>query len=495
MNQISVLFFLFVLSIQTAHAQLKVNVQLLPMPNFVHQLDCVSGALNQCSKNNYEKLWQEKFLKNEEDKKLVQQWSIIRGYYDNEAEIGPKSENRRYDIWLDEKFRIAGYQAKSIEDYLQRLDLIIHLKDRSEIEKILRHFYPRFETWWKKEVQKKSVQFVKGTEKLLASSEVKKKIQQFFHFYEARLPQDYSLLFNLFYRPDLIDEPTKGQQIKNYSVTEFLSSEKPQERMDVVLHELCHFFYAVGREGRMEQFQKSFHELNSPKALSAFNLLNETLATTFGNGMINRLLMTPKRWEKYSAAKNSFYNDEFIDMGAKALLPWLTEWIESSKTLYHPDFVPLYVSQIEKALGEQLLTPRTLLTEMIFVGDKRYENPFASHVRNLIRSKSTWISEGSLEDPRSFESYNEEKNRSALLIIHPENIKELEKKAGFSASDIKLAREALLRQKNILFGFKRGGNAVGYLVSAESYQEALKLVEILANSKKHFEGLYTETKP
>ena len=41
-------------------------------------------------------------------------------------------------------------------------------------------------------------------------------------------------------------------------------------------------------------------------------------------------------------------NNYHVDIAAKAILPWMEEWVNKGRNLYNPQFVTDYVTALEK---------------------------------------------------------------------------------------------------------------------------------------------------
>lgn len=494
-NYLKLIVFLCISLSSTAFAELKVKLHFSPIANLVYQLDCLSTERIHCSSETFEDLWKKEFYKKDEDKELLKAWGDIKHSYNVEVEFektDKKSTTGRYEgVQLSTKLRIASFQSSDIDDYFNRLDLIVLPKDRQKFEKVVRHFYPRFKKWWDKVAFPTGNGFAKKTDLLLKKPEISKKIKQYANFYEAQLPEDYTIHFNLFYRPDF-KEATSGQQIENYSVAEFLPTEKPVDRIDVIIHELCHFFFASVDDEKFSSMQKKFEATGKIQARGAYNLINETLATTLGNGLVNKLNMDKKRWEKYSNQQQSFYNNYFIDKASKTILPWIEDWLKDGKTLYDPTFVDKYISSLETAFGNELTTPKLLLNELVLVADNKFEGKFRELVKKELRASSMYAGQGEWSDARTLKSFNELQTLSSLLVIHSDNISQLKEKNILGSSDFDLLKQAIKKDKSGLFSFKRNVNVPVYVIVASGYEEATNLVVKLASLKEGFSGILVQ---
>lgn len=490
----SVFLFALMTSI-TAFADLRVKLHFSPIANLVYQLDCLSTERIHCSSETFEDLWKKEFYRSDEDKEFLKAWGDIKNRYNAEAEFekpnGGSTSGRYEGVQLSTKIRIASFQSSDMEDYFNRLDLIVLPKDREKFEKVVRHFYPRFKKWWDKVALPTGSGFAKKTDLLLKKPEISKKIKQYANFYEAQLPDDYTIHFNLFYRPDF-EEATSGQQIENYSVAEFLPTEKPVDRIDVIIHELCHFFFGSVDDEKFSTMQKKFEATGKVEARGAYNLINETLATALGNGIINKLNMDKKRWEKYSSQQQSFYNNYHIDKAAKTIMPWLEEWLKDGKTLYDPAFVEKYVSSLEAAFGSELTTPKLLLNELVLVADNKLDGKFRDVVKKEVRASSMYAGQGEWSDARTLKSFNDLPTLSSLLIVHADNISQLKEKNILGSSDFDILKQAIKKNKSGVFSFKRNVNVPVYVIVASGYDEATKLVVKLAGLKQGFNGVLSE---
>ena len=257
----------------------------------------------------------------------------------------------------------------------------------------------------------------------------------------------------------------------------------------MIIHELCHFLYRSSTDEKFASLQKSFEAHAKPQAKSSFNLLNEVLATTFGNGMINKITMDPKKWDKFLNRPQSFYFNFHIDKAAKAILPFMEDWLKEGRTLYDSQFVEKYISILEKDFGPELIAPKLMLNEMVLVVDSKINGSFRESVRKILRPSSMYGSEGEWSDEKMLESYKELPNLSALIIIHPSNIDQLKEKGLLNKSDFEALQKSLKEKAQLIYGFNRSPSVPAYIISSPSFDEAVKLVEKIVTTKTGFSGV------
>lgn len=456
--------------------QLQIKTHFSPIANLVYQLDCISDNLHHCSQKNFKKLWSQNFIFSEDDQTLLKKWHSIHEKYNRSISFDSKTKNYE-GVKLSFKLRIASFQSVSLHDYLQRIDLVLTPKDKIELEKIITHFYPRFFKWWTDKALPESIEFIKKSKKLLNSKNVEQKLAQFNHFFATDLPKNYPLTFNFFYRPELEKESTNGQQLENYSVTEFIATEKAVERMEVVIHELCHFFFENTNEKILIKLEKEFKAIKHPHAIAANNLLNESLATALGNGIFAKSHLTKNEWETSFKREKSFYNDFYIDQSAKKIIPILEKWLKSGKTLANvKEFVDLYYSALNSHFQTSLSAPRIQLREMLLLADGTYQGPVRKIIRKHIRVASMYTSQGDWDDPRLLEAYKTKGDQNTLMALSRKNLHRLAYFDFLNKDDL----AKMETEKEDFYFYTRPNSYYFIIVFAEDDKELDKKIETLS---------------
>jgi hypothetical protein len=243
------------------------------------------------------------------------------------------------------------------------------------------------------------------------------------------------------------------------------------------------------------KLKAGFYAPNRAAAIPAYNLLNEVLAAAFGNGIIARHVTPPADFEKYAATKLSFYNNDAIDRGAKAVLPWLDNWLKNKKTINDPEFVSRYVSVLEKAFGEDLLKPKLYLSEMFLFVDKKYNVSMRRSVRKTLETASFYASEGSLDEPEILDTFTSEPRLNSVFIVHPDNIKQLSDYRIISEAQAKQIQAEFEAKQAVLFSARRAEPFTYiYIAVAKDAESVGKLIEKLAVARQ-FQGIYKEATP
>ena len=465
------------------------RVKFAEIPNLTYQLDCVSDLPVSCGRQNLGDLWTREFLKTDEDRRMLKEWARLRDLYSKDVQLGKNSEANSSALNLFDKIRIAGFQSDGAEDYLARLDLLTAPPDHASFARVINYFEPKFKIWWETEAEKAGGEFARQTDILLRSPKISEPVKQFYNFYAPVLPADYPISFNLFYIPDAIKEQTSGQQLENYSLMEFKAKENPAQRIDVAVHELCHFFYDNMKPENRARLEERFRATKKASATPAYNLLNESLAAAFGNGIIARSVTPPAEYAKYLAARKSFYNNDSIDRAAKAILPMLDERLKNGKTIDDAGFVDEYISALEKSFGADLLKPKLYLSEMFLFVDKKFGVSMRRDVRRTLETASLYSVEADWSDKNILDDYQNNPRLNSVFIVHPDNLGELVKNKIISDTQLKTVQNELTVNRQVLFSAERAPFTYIYIVVAQDADGAKKIIGKLADAEQ-FQGVY-----
>ncbi|MCY1021715.1 hypothetical protein [Pyxidicoccus sp. MSG2] len=481
---------------------MKVRLDLLA--NLTYQLDCVSGLPISCSQENYRVLWEREFLHSQSDRERVDEWRRGRERYmeplvlpfDGQEGVPPPLAGRTGLVRLFDKARGAGFQATSLRDYERLLELLTTPEDGARLVAVVRHFAPRFEAWWRREALPAGQPYRQRMETLLKESRIAARVAQFTRFYGSRQVTEAPLELVLLYRPKLTSEGTGGEQLERRSLVEFVAGEQPEERLDVVLHELCHYLYARMPLSSLQELETRFVRQMAggrrPSVISAYNLLDEALATAFGNGLIGRAMLPAERFDALMAKPLSFYNEPSVDLAGKSLLPWLEGWLSAGHTLAHPEFVPRYVAELERAFGPALSTPKLYLNHLLLLSDETYGISFRHMVRAALQPAASFVVEEPCCGEKMRTEYQDKLNLGALVIVHPSRLDSLVDAGVLGALDVGVLRPRVDSRGAALFGFQRASGSYAFVIAARDAEGVECMVRHLAGAPALFTGLVGE---
>lgn len=438
-------------AIENTHASPNIRLQFivraLPLSNLIYQLDCMATK-SHCSDETFSSLWKSELKWNSQDEKELDRWRKVRDKYNGEIEFNePKSDPMALP-WsgptgtrIEDKFSIATYHATDEKSLFSHWETIVSPTDLHDLEAVVHHFEPRFLAWWQQDAREESAQFANKIRTSLSDPKAMDHIQSFARFFGVDFPENFPLYIELFFRPRGTNAHTSGTLVENHSVLEFIPGEAASDRLDVVVHELCHFFYSSGSGLHKRQLTQSFADSPDPYSLAALNLLNEGVATALGNGIAGELWKDPEKFKKTMITEKSLYNDEAIDATGKALIPFLKEILRSKKMLYSPGFSEAYVQLLKEKIPSLLKMPARLLSKTVLF--------LSPATLPLIKNRTTWIpEEDQVALKRKFEStrsfvYGIQRFPSTYFFIV----------GGFNSDDISREFSRLIQAKDRFNGF------------------------------------------
>jgi len=471
---------------------LKIEINYSETANLAYQLDVVSGSLGHVDPTDFQTLWKREFLKTKQDEEFVNRWAALKRRYSTSAQlpgIDMPFEASMQSVSIFDNIRVASLRAKNPREFLDGAALLMIPADAAKLGEVLRYFSPRFHLWWQRDAAVKGRGFVRNVERLLKSPAVGQQIARFRTFYSPTLPEGSSVFFSFIYRPNLVKAPTNGQQIGNVGLAEFFSDETPEKRLDVVLHEFCHFLYTSRSDADNLAFQNAFASSSDPAAKPSYNLFNEGMATALGNGIIGRQFRPTKDWQPFLDRPLSLYNNPNIDRAGKRLLRLMDEWLPTGRPMTDPAFVPAYLSAMKEAFGPDLTRPSLYLNEAFIYVDEKFGMAFAQKARKSLAIGSAYMSVSNLVDAGIREGYERQASLSALFVVPPSQVDALVEQNVISSAEAAAIKDELATNKSALLGHPRSPHAYTFLVVADDSDEASREITRIASAPKLFSGV------
>lgn len=360
-----------------------------PIADLTYELDNLSGMMPWEASGSYRILWEREFLKTKEDSDMLELWKNTRRSIEPPRValesgfpiqyVGPQADR-------EAEVRNAGFLADSTSTYRATMKALAKPDQVSNLVKVLEHFKPTFDKWWKLNADPKGDIFASKLKDLIANPTISAHIESFARFYEVPREKTQNLPIVFLYKPSFKSENTSGQQLGRVAIVQFLAGESPKDRVDVVLHEFCHYLYASSPKKVHVQAQKQFID-HGMAGIAAFQLLDEAMASCFGNGLVRRELMQPANFEKYLSSSRSFYSDFDIDLSAKAAFKIIEPLLKANRSLRSKEFIDGYVGALKEAFGDSIDAPRRFLKDRYLFVDSSVPDA-AMQTRQILRPAS-----------------------------------------------------------------------------------------------------------
>lgn len=397
------------------------RVTLNSVGNFIYNLDCLT-EMTQCSLDNYIKLWKDKFLKNDEDFNQIKKWNEVRvKYYKSVStysakDIVPLSYPLQTDN-VDAKFQMAAFESQTLEEFFEKIKFFIQPDDLETIKSIVKKFWPKYFEWWNQVAEVDGNEFKRRIFFYLADPKISEQVQKIEKFYapDVAKTKNTTVQVNLIFLPPYQSGFINGLQIGNHSVIEFTKNDTPESKIDVLVHELCHFYFRSISVEDHRRLTKLLVDKANPLIVSQINLMNEILATTFGNALIKKVLLTDEEFKKIITTPQSLYANEAYDQGAKFLYEAIQNELASDLTLVSEKFVNIYYTTLYLKIRSLLELPEirlkfldvfTNMSDFMWIKD---ELPF------LLKGEGFQLY-GADDDIR-FEKFKKNPHQNALIVL------------------------------------------------------------------------------
>jgi hypothetical protein len=214
--------------------------------------------------------------------------------------------------------------AISLDDLDEKMTGLTKIHVQAEVISLLKTLMVFYDPFWRANRNHLNGFINKGLPILSKNESSKSLIKAIRTFYGTTWPKERAFPIGLY----LVPERTRVTGASSFDTFEEAAVKVNDElygRLGVIVHEMCHSYYA-NQDKKLSQQMKAFYEnYKSPFAKHAYSYMNEALATVLGNGIF---------YEKLTGKRDKdWYNDEIIDGFAKALLPMTLKYIKNNKTM------------------------------------------------------------------------------------------------------------------------------------------------------------------
>ena len=261
--------------------------------NGIYALDCAAGLMH-CSADGFA----QSLELDDDDRRSLERWKQLHLRYSGHFVSGEESGDppplpivTPVPRGLLPHIRVAVAGASDAADVLERLSIFLDPSDVAEAGRVMSRFDARLERLWlarRAELAAKVDDFAA----LMARPDVVEIVARVERFYAPELPPHAREIVDLVARPKS-QGSDYGEQLGDHAFVETRPEEKASARLDVVLHELFHRWYASAPWSKRRALSNAFASSDAPFARIGYGLLDEALATTFGNGLVARAVDRP----------------------------------------------------------------------------------------------------------------------------------------------------------------------------------------------------------
>lgn len=220
--------------------------------NLVYQLDCLSGGGAPCA---FEDLWKQRLGWSAADDEVLAQRKRIKARYkgattlEDMGDDGPLLADYPQMLVTRRKVQRAALDARDLDDYRRRLELVVLPQDAVELARLTDHFRPRFQRFFR-EAQPRLLATRRRFEFVLRRPEVRAHLGQAAAFFEVPSPAAQRIDISLMAIPPEWTGRTSGEQFENQAVMDVTVKEDvANQSFLIAMHEGFHYLYGTASTG------------------------------------------------------------------------------------------------------------------------------------------------------------------------------------------------------------------------------------------------------
>jgi hypothetical protein len=333
---------------------------------------------------------------------------------------------------------IMAVASRNTADFLSRAQAVLNVEDYGRLQRAVLHFEPLYHKIVWKPCLEGLLDQSRSLRETAARTRMASRLGEVARLMESAWPGDRPFVAALTPIPR---EPGKKLTLFGHCDGFLEVVEAPQhvvnieEGMGVVFHELCHSLWSLRSRNVRAGLEKGFCGL---RGAIAERELHEAIATALGNGWFQKIVsgkLPEKQW----------YNDEYTDGYARALLPLVLSYMEGKKPL-DEDFALKATEIFEKRFPKAWRDPKVVFREIVVLSESREvsQEIFVRKISQTGHIHSVYTV-NPLASPTGMKRLEENPSATAVFFLAPRDIEGLSS-YGIDKSDVEmLSREAALK--------------------------------------------------
>jgi hypothetical protein len=274
---------------------------------------------------------------NEKYKTLISKFDKLAIDYSYEFEefpMGSKIPMQARDI-----LKKNLIETENLKDFKIRSIGIVTNKTLNELTEIISEFKPIYNELIYNPNKEKFEKQISEITKYSTENKIENYFETGLVFYNSSW--DNSIPFKIAFYPLPNSQGFTAQAFYNNFISAIQTNLKDyKDLFSVMLHEIYHIIYNEQSLEVKTEIDKYFTENHSKSTNYAYQLLNEVLATSLGNGYV---------FEKLDGKIDAgeWYNRKYINLMAKQIYPLVNEYISQRKPI-DKNFINNYIKQYEE---------------------------------------------------------------------------------------------------------------------------------------------------
>lgn len=283
---------------------------------------------------------------------------------------------------LRQKFQALFLSSQTMDEVWLKGEVLLAERDRDALRDVFAHFRPAFDAHWRKAGHLAA--YRDRFARFATAHDLAALLGRAAGFYgvPAARPLDVRVIF--LFTPTA--RHTYGRAVGPNLVVEVPAGQAPEDQVDVVVHELCHYFYDRGGVEQDPAFMQAVFGSGARHAGPTWSLLNEGLATAIGQGVAAETL-APKAFAKTRGKPLGWYAEPRIDAFSQAIFPEVRAAMTAGQT--YRTLAPSLLAAYDRALGAAADDPKAYLASYALIDAFPRRQGFARYFEQ-VPPRSVW---------------------------------------------------------------------------------------------------------
>lgn len=388
--------------------------------------------------------------------KIMTAYANMKGGFD----YGGFPLTRTRGVSSEQFLLIQSIYAKDLLDLETRSTGVLPVAALRELMSAFKTLLPIYEqVIWNpslKKMELKKLSLAKAAQK----ADVDEMFRRAVAFYRSGWPPNVPFVMAMYPIPGGSGHSAAESFVTVESVGILVDEKDDAGRFGVMFHEMCHSLYAAQPAEVQKEFESWFKDAPDAYGVAVHFRIDEILATLWGNGLAA---------ERAAGGKpdgGNWYNDKYIDGGAKAIYPTLKRYFNENRAVDR-EFIKEATAKFKEKFPSSANEYNCLFNRIVLNIDS---SAFDSVAVKTALSKAFNISSksnyGKTDDMQAIDELKET-DSTGVYVVTPENRDRLAR----VFSELPLDAGAKLRQaqSGSLLRFERpGGRAVFVIVAAKT---------------------------
>lgn len=402
-------------------------------------------------------------LKQERFTEIKKSYNSLPLDYTWSRQAYPQKRKHTTSTW--DLISVAAISSKNNKEFFERIIGILPNGDYLTLKRLVSETEPFYDAFMFTS-QEKAIQS-KATELRAYVPALNTLFDRFKVFYGSSW--DKSVPFNLSIYPiyGRQGQTTATPHANSLEMGFLLESKDKHDMLAVGMHEMCHVLFEEQPLALQQRIDSAFTQQPDPYAAFAYRYIDEALATALGNGYAYQYLST-------KMDTGAWYADNYIDHYAKALYPFVEEYLNAHKAM-DKEFVAKAIGVFKQTFPNALYDIDALMMQSDAYFEDDHETVIDPLINRLHSDFRIYMSNTSIpiDDPGSLENIRSSE-QTQVFIIYKNQAKNLKLLSGFFPNLKKLPKQA-----NLLVSFLDEKNRPVILIIAENAAKAGEGISLL----------------